>query len=271
MVLRTLHDTWSVTWRELKHFTRSRAMMFMTLITPLIWLTFMGNMFNFSNLNLGGIPLPPGFSLTALIFGASSYLAFFAPGIITLTTLMGGIMGGNSIVWDRRLGYLNKMLASPISRTSIATGKILASSIRTGIQATIIGGIAIAMGVTVATGLLGFVFAILIAMLLCLGFAGLSMAIAGTLKSMEALMMVMNLLTFPLLFMSPAMFPLSMMPSWLSSVAQYNPVTYGVQPIRALFITGWDWSVILPGIAVIGLFALAMIGLATILFRRSVS
>ncbi len=274
MVVRVLQDTWSVCWRELKHFIRSRAMITMTLITPFIWLVFMGNMFNFSNVSLGGISLPPGFNLSQLLFGASSYLAFFAPGVIAMVTLMGGIMGGNSIVWDRRLGYLNKMLAAPISRTSVAAGKIISSSIRTGIQATIIGVIAIFMGVTVATGIIGFVLAILIAMLLCLGFAGMSMAIAATLKSMDALMMVMNLLMFPLLFMSPAMFPLSMMPSWLSTAAQFNPVTYGITPIRALFTSGWvaiDWSAMLVDLGVVGLFSIAMIAIATILFRRSVS
>jgi ABC-2 type transport system permease protein len=62
-----------------------------------------------------------------------------------------------------------------------------------------------------------------------------------------------------------------MMPSWLKAIAQFNPVTYAVEPIRALFITGWDWGTILPGIAVVGVFALLMIGLATALFRRSVS
>ncbi|WXG44804.1 MAG: ABC transporter permease [Promethearchaeati archaeon SRVP18_Atabeyarchaeia-1] len=272
MVSRALQDTWYVCWRELKHFVRSRALVLTTLITPFIWLAFMGNMFNFGSLNLG-FPLPPGFNLTQLIFGAASYLAFFTPGIITMTTLMGGIMGGNTIVWDRRLGFLNKMLAAPISRTSIATGKIIASSIRTGMQAGIIGLIAVfALGVPVATGPIGFVLAILIGMLLGLGFASLSMAIAATLKNMETMFAVMQLLMFPLLFMSPAMFPLSMMPSWLNTAASFNPVTYGVLPIRALFINDWGtFFGLLPDLAVIGVFSLVMITIATALFRRSVS
>jgi ABC-2 type transport system permease protein len=289
-----LRDTWHVCWRELKHFIRSRALVLTTLITPFIWLLFMGNSFNFTNVgsNLGpqlaqafansGIPfqyLPnliqmfQNLNLTQAIFGASSYLTFFTPGIIALTTIMGGIMGGNTIVWDRRLGFLNKMLASPISRTSIATGKIISSSIRTGMQASIIALVAvIVMGVQVATGPVGFVTAILIAMFLCLGFASLSMAIAATLKNMDAMFAIMSLLSFPLLFMSPAMFPLSMMPQWLQDLAQFNPVTYGVQPIRALFVNDWPtFFGLLPDLAVIAVFSLVMITVATVLFRRSVS
>jgi ABC-2 type transport system permease protein len=289
-----LKDTWYVCWRELKHFIRSRALVFTTLITPFIWLLFMGNSFNFSNAGAqmgpeiaslfqeSGIPLQylpnllqmfQKLNFTQAIFGASSYLTFFTPGIIALTTIMGGIMGGNTIVWDRRLGFLNKMLAAPISRTSIATGKIIASSIRTGMQAGIIALVAvIVMGVQVATGPVGFVLAILIAMLLCLGFASLSMAIAATLKNMEAMFAIMSLLSFPLLFMSPAMFPLTMMPAWLSGLAQFNPVTYGVQPIRALFVNDWATFLgLLPDLAVIAVFSIAMITIATVLFRRSIS
>jgi ABC-2 type transport system permease protein len=291
---RPLSDTWYVCWRELKHFVRSRALVFTTLITPFIWLLFMGNSFNFTNvgsqlapelqsqlLSLGLTPsqlagllaIFQNLNLTSVIFGASSYLTFFTPGIIALTTIMGGIMGGNTIVWDRRLGFLNKMLASPISRTSIAAGKIFASSIRTGMQSGIIASVAvIVMGVQVATGPVGFVLAILIAMFLCLGFASLSMAIAATLKNMDAMFAIMSLLSFPLLFMSPAMFPLTMMPTWLQSLAQFNPVTYGVQPIRALFINDWPtFFSLLPDLAVIAVFSLTMITIATILFRRSIS
>jgi ABC-2 type transport system permease protein len=293
---RPLRDTWHVCWRELKHFTRSRALVFTTLLTPFIWLLFMGNTFNFSNAGslfgnqpglqsqllslglspsqlLGLLQIFGSINFTQLIFHASNYITFFTPGIIALTTIMGGIMGGNTIVWDRRLGFLNKMLAAPISRTSIATGKIIASSLRTGLQAGIIGLVAVAvLGVQVATGPLGFVLAIAIAMFLCLGFASLSMAIAATLKNMDAMFAIMSLLSFPLLFMSPAMFPLSMMPTWLQDLANFNPVTYGVQPVRALFVNDWPTFIgLLPDLAVIAVFSIAMITIATILFRRSVS
>jgi ABC-2 type transport system permease protein len=290
-----LSDTWHVCWRELKHFVRSKALVLTTLSMPFVWLLFMGNTFNFTNVGsqlanslgpklmqvpgmttgilLGIAQVFQGINLTQMIFGASSYLTFFTPGIIALTTIMGGIMGGNTIVWDRRLGFLNKMLAAPISRTSVATGKIIASSLRTGMQAGIIALVAVlAMGVQVATGPVGFVLAILIAMFLCLGFASLSMAIAATLKNMDAMFAIMSLLSFPLLFMSPAMFPLTMMPAWLRDLAQFNPVTYGVQPIRALFVNDWPtFFGLLPDLAVIAVFSIAMIGIATALFRRSVS
>jgi ABC-2 type transport system permease protein len=293
MVAKGLADTWNVTWRELKHFSRSRAAMFSTLIQPFIWLAFMGNAFNFSNVGTQFmqqivqilpqsllLQLQPymaslaSINLTSIAFnGAPSFLNYFTPGVIAMTTLFGGIFGGFSIVWDRRLGFLNKMLAAPISRTSIGTGKILSASIRTGLQTAIIGMIAVfLLGVTVATGVLGFIVAILIAMLLCLAFAGLSMAIGASVKNVEAMMPVMNLLTMPLLFMSTAMFSTTMMPDWMVTATRFYPVTYAVDPIRALFNNDWTtFFGLLPDLLVVGVFALALMTLATILFRRSVA
>jgi ABC-2 type transport system permease protein len=243
------------------------------MIQPIIWLTFMGNAFNFSNVKLGGISLPPGINFNQLFFGASSYLDYFIPGVIAMTALFGGIFGGVSIVWDRRLGYLNKMLAAPISRTSIGTGKIFSAGIRSGFQAAMIGLIAVALlGVTVATGAVGFVVAILIAMLLCLAFAGISMAIGASVRNMEAMFPVLNLLTLPLLFMSSAMFPTNMMPDWMLSLTRVNPVTYAVDPMRALFINDWaKFFSLAPDLIVVAVFSLSMIALATYFFRRSVA
>lgn len=274
MAARSLVDTWNVTWRELKHFTRSRAAMISTLIQPVIWLTFMGNAFNFSNIKLPGITLPPGFNLNVLFFqGAASYLNFFIPGVLAMTMLFGGIFGGVSIVWDRRLGYLNKMLAAPISRTAVGTGKIISAALRSGFQGIIIGLIAVfLLGVGVNTGPIGFILAVLIGMLLCLAFAGISMAIGASVKNMEAMFPVLNLLTLPLLFMSSAMFPTTMMPSWMSTLTRFNPVTYAVDPMRALFINDWPtFFSVAPDLIVVAIFSLAMIVLATVQFKRSIS
>ena len=105
-----LMDIWSVCWRELKRFSRQRARIAATIIQPMIWLIFMSNTF-------AGVGKLPGFP-------TSSYLEYMAPGIVVMSTLFGGVFGGLSVVWDRRFGFLNKMLASPIGRSSIPVGKL---------------------------------------------------------------------------------------------------------------------------------------------------
>jgi len=122
-----------------------------------------------------------------------------------------------------------------------------------------------------ATGISGVIVIILIAMILCLTLSGISLALGAMIKTHETLMVIMNFLTMPLMFTSSALFPLEFMPSWLAAVAKWNPLTYTIDPIRTLMTRGWDWAIILPDVVAVAVFALAVIGVATFLFKRSIT
>lgn len=248
-------DTWWVAWRELKHFLGQKVRIIMVLIQPIIWLSLMGNMYQ-------RIASVPGFP-------ARSYLDYMAAGIVVMVTLFGGIFGGMSIVWDRRLGFLQKMLAAPISRTAMVTGKMLAAGIQSSFQALIILLIALAMGVRFSAGFGGVFVLLFLAMLLSLVFTGFSLALGAVITSHEALMAVVNFLTMPLMFTSSAMMPQSFLPNWLATLARFNPLSYAVNPMRTLFLSGFDWPAILAGALLLGLAAGFMAALASALFRRS--
>ncbi len=250
-------DTWWVAWRELKRFLGQKARIIMLLIQPFIWLVLMGNMFE----RMASVPG----------FPADSYLDYMAPGVIIMVTLFGGIFGGMSIVWDRRLGYLNKLMAAPIARASVVSGKMLAIGLQTGVQAAIIFIIALLMGVSFKTGLLGAITVIMLAILLSLVFAGISLSFGAVITSHETLIAVVNFFTMPLMFTSNAMMPLSFMPSWLQSVARLNPLSYAINPMRSLFLTGWNADELITGVAVLAVVSLALGYLATRLFRRSLA
>ena len=252
-----LVDIWNVCWRELKRFRRQPARILMSIVQPIIWLALLGNMMQAITPMLGQ--------------NIKSYLDYMAPGIVVMTTIFGGVFGGLSVVWDRRLGFLNKMLASPISRSAIPIGKTIASSLISALQATLILCAAIAMGVDVVTGPLGVVAVILIAMILCLMLSGLSLALGAIIKSHETLMVVMNFLTMPLMFTSNALFPSNLMPEWLRVIAEWNPISHTIGPIRLIATQGWDWAIILPDVAIIVALTLVVMTIATLLFRRSIS
>lgn len=252
-----LQDTWWIAWRELKHFVAEKVRVFMILVQPFIWLVLMGNLFE-------KMATIPGFP-------ARSYLDYMAPGVVTMVTLFGGIFGGLSIVWDRRLGFLNKLLAAPISRAAVVSGKMLAIAIQTAVQAGVIFVIALAMGVTFKSGPLGALAVILLAALLSLVFAGMSLSLSAVLRTHEALMAVMNFLTMPLMFTSNAMMPLEFMPKWLGTLAKVNPLSYAINPMRTLFITGWRPAELFEGLLILSLVAVAFGLVATRLFRRAVA
>jgi ABC-2 type transport system permease protein len=191
------------------------------------------------------------------------------PGVILMTVLFGGVFSGLSIVWDRRIGYLEKLMAAPISRGAIPLGKMLAASLQGGVQVLIIVLIAAAFGVRFATGPAGVLIVLLVAMTFGLILSGLSLSLAARIKSQEALMAVVNFLTMPLMFTSTALFPKEAMPTWLAVIAKFNPVTHAVTPMRELVLSGWNWGHMAPGLAVTAGLALASALIAQHVFRRA--
>lgn len=252
-----LSDSWNVCWRELKRYTRQKARIVMSVVRPIIWLVLMGSMFE----KISTLPA----------FQGIRYLDFMVPGVVAMTTLFGGVFGGLSVVWDRRFGFLNKMLAAPISRSAIPLGKMLAAGIQAGLQAGIILVLSTVLGVRCVTGPLGLVVIMLIAMLLCLLLSGISLSFGAVIRTHETLMVVMNFLTMPLMFTSSALFPLEAMPSWLASIANWNPLTHTINPIRTLMTKGWEWNTIIPEVAVVVALTLIVIAIATMVFKRSIS
>jgi ABC-2 type transport system permease protein len=252
-------DVWYVAWRELAIFVRTPVRILMIVIQPLIWLGLMGNMMQ-------------GFAKSPMIgqmLGTGNYLTFMTPGIILMTVLFGGAFSGMSIVWDRRTGYLEKLLAAPVSRAAIPFGKALASSIQAGIQILIVILIAAALGVRLATGPLGLLAILLIAMCFSLIVSSLSLSLAARIKSHETLMAVVNFLTMPLMFTSNALFPIEAMPAWLATIAAYNPVTYAVTAIRHLMLSGWDWLAIATSLGVLAGLTVVFLALSRFLFQRA--
>lgn len=246
-------DTWWVCWRELKHLQRQKIRIMLSLAQPIVWLALLGNLYQ-------RIATIPGFP-------APTYLDYMAPGVIIMVTLFGGIFGGMSVVWDRRLGFLQKMLASPVSRSSIVAGKMLSIAVQNGLQALLIFGLALAMGVNFSAGPVGVFPLILLVTLLSMVFAGLSLTLGAMLTSHEAMIAVTNFFTMPLMFTSSAMMPLEMMPDWLSRLARWNPLTYAIDPIRELFLYGWNTNSIVKGVVVLTLAAAIAAAIATNLFK----
>ena len=253
-------DSYYVALRELKKYFRQKTRMIMTLVQPFIWLVLMGNM-------MSGLTNNP---FAAQMLGTGNYLSFMTPGIILMTILFSSIFSGTSIVWDRRIGYLDKLLAAPIKRGAIPFGKTIAAMVQGGIQSIIIIVVAILMGVRFATGLPGILVILIIAMLFSLILAGISLALASKVKTIETLMAIINFFAMPLMFTSNALFPLKVMPKWLEAIAKVNPITYAVDPMRTLTVTGWSRT-ILPGIGITLIIDVIVLVWTEFVFKNAVS
>jgi len=252
------YDTYTIFWREMKRYRKSRSGVLIRLIQPAVWIIVIGNTF------AGTQPL-----IQSVGF-AGEYIEFMAPGVIILTAIFTSIFGGVNTLWDRRYGFMNKALTAPISRSSIALGKMLAISLISALQASLILGIAFAIGVSFPNPvLIAPIMAIVI--LFSLGFSGISVMVAATAKSQETFWGIINFLGMPLFMLSPALFPLDLLPEWLATAARLNPVTYTVLLVRGM-MTGVNEGVnSFLSIGIIAAFVIVMIGLASYVFTREVN
>ncbi len=150
-------------------------------------------------------------------------------------------------------------------------GKMSAISLISALQASLIVGIALAIGVTFPNPFM-IIPIMAIVILFSMGFSGISVILAATAKSQETFWGVINFLGMPLFMLSPALFPLELLPDWLATIAKLNPVTYTVLLVREM-MTGVSEGGIsaLLSIGVIAVFVLVMVGLASYVFTREVN
>ncbi len=257
MIKNAVADTWYIVLRDLRARIRMPVFVFMSLFQPILWLVLFTQIFK----SLGGMPGIGGAGV------GSSYLQFFAPGVLVMTVLFGSAFAGFGMLWDKDMGILSKMLATPVTRASIVAGRVIATVIVLLIQALIILIISTIMGVHIATGVPGALFALLLLFLLGLGFAAFSNGLALLLKRQENVMAVTNLLTMPLMFLSSMLMPGALLPGWLNAVRHCNPVDYAVVGVRDLITQGYVWSDLWLSLVV--LLAVALVGIAfgTLMFR----
>ena len=244
----------ALTSRELKKWYRNPVLIIIMTIQPLLWIGLFGKAFNLTG--VFRIPeellqsLPPYATqqfqefvnnLFSRLFGSPGidYFSYMALGMPSVIVLFAGMSSGMSIVWDRRLGYLNKLLVAPIHRGSIIISKIFGGTIRAIMQALIVILFAIPLGLTLdIAGIWQLLVAILGLILLAIGISAFFISVTLKAKTWESQMAIMNLLNLPIMFTSSVLYPLSLMPSWLQKIAKYNPLTYSADLTRNALLYG---------------------------------
>jgi ABC-2 type transport system permease protein len=177
----------------------------------------------------------PGFD------GVDSLLDFLLVASITQSVLFGGLAAGTDTATDIQTGFFDRLLASPVSRTSILVGRLMGASVTGALQALVFIALYGAFGVRIAAGVPGGLLLVAYAMVLALVIGGLAALLALRTGSAEA---VQNMfpLTFIVLFMSSAFFPTESMEGSYRSIASHNPLTWMVDGMRYQVIVGLDWS-----------------------------
>ncbi len=214
--LRAVYTIW---YRDVLRFWRDRMRMIGSIAFPLLFLFVFG-----SGLSSRMGFLGPGIDFTQFMF----------PGIIGMTVLMSSFMAGVSVVWDREFGFLKEVLVAPISRTSVAVGKTLGSATVALPQGILILLFAPLIGVSLSVSTVLILLPLMF--LLAVSMGSLGVLLATRIKSMQAFQVVMQMLMFPMLFLSGVFFPVEGLPAWMNILVKINPATYGIAPIRQVIL-----------------------------------
>jgi ABC-2 type transport system permease protein len=198
-----------------------------------------GAIFTAGAFNITGLNIPKDVlnsirqQLMQSTFGTRDYFSFLAHGMLSFVALFTAMYSGMSIVWDRRLGFLNKLLSTPLARGVIPMAKVLSSVIRGLTQSAVVFVIAVLLGLDLShITILGGIGTFVALFLMLLGLASLFVMLAIRSTSWESQMAIMNILNLPLLFASNALFPAKFMPSWLQPIVRINPISYATDVAR---------------------------------------
>jgi ABC-2 type transport system permease protein len=255
------HGLWALTNRDLVKWYKNPIQLIISLVQPVVWLGLFGKAFNIGSIfsSQPGVTTAEVNQINLQTFGTTSYFSYLGAGMLAFIILFTAAFAGMSVVWDKRFGFMNKALSTPVGRGSIVIGKIAQSTVRSLIQAVIVLVIAVVLGMdTTHFGIFAVGGSFLMLFLMSFGLSSLFVMLALRSSDWQTQMAIINLLNLPLLFASNAMLPVTIMPSWLQTVVKLNPVSYAIDGVRQMLLGStttlapvWvDFSV-LTGFAVI--------------------
>ena len=224
---------WVLAYREWLRFVQERSRLLSSFAMPLIFLVIFGAGFG---------------ELIGSMTPGVDYIQFMYPGIIAMTVLMSSMMSGISIVWDREFGFLKEILVSPLGRGGIILGKAVGGAAVAVLQGVIMLILAPILGVSI--NIVMVLELVLVIIIVSISLSGMGLLVASRMKSQQGFQVVIQLIIMPLIFLAGIFYPVNNVPVWMEIVSKVNPLTYGVDAIRQIFLGSEGAATI--GVTVLG-------------------
>lgn len=224
--------------RQIKRYLRSRSRIIGGLAQPVVFLVALGF----------------GFGPVFARAGGGDYIQFLSPGIIAMSIMFTAVFSGIELIWDRQFGFLKETMVAPVSRLSIMLGRTLGGATTATLQGIVVFLVTIAIGFRPGIGesLWGLAFMFGIALV----FTAFGTAIASKMDDMQGFGLIVNLVNMPLFFLSGALFPLNTAPTLIKWAGAINPLSYGIDGLRAAFTSSSAHSIGIDALVVVGFSAL---------------
>lgn len=235
--------------RQLKRYVRSRSRMIGSLGQPTLFLVALGF----------------GFGPIFQRAGGGNYINFLAPGVIAQGILFTAIFSGIELIWDRQFGFLKETLVAPVPRWQIMLGRTLGGATIATMQGIIVLMLTLIIGFRFDPLVLPMVLVVMF--LIALLFTALGTAIASMLTDFQGFQLIMNFLVMPMFFLSSSLFPLTNVPGFLKILSSVDPLTYGVDGLRALLTNTAHFGLPLD-LTVLTILAFAFLSLGSYFFSK---
>jgi ABC-2 type transport system permease protein len=242
--------------REILKTFRNPFVLVITIVQPFMWLAFFGS--SFSNVPLSYLDV-------LLHAHIQSYLQFLLPGVLSTSMLSIGMFGSMSTIQDKRFGFMKRILITPTSKATVYLAKALGSATRGLVQVPVMIVAALIFGVHFGGNPLMWAGWLLCLVLLGFGFSCMFLAVTASSTDWQTPGVISNFITMPLMFASGALFPTANFPSWMQTIAAYNPVTYSALFGRGIILSGSaNWLYL----GYVGVFAAVMVTIGTLVASR---
>ena len=221
-------ETWAQLERWLLHLRRQPFHLAITLLQPVIFLVLFGGLFS---------------RIVDDSLKGAGYLSFILPGILALTVFNNSMFSGVALIFDREMGFLERLLTTPISRASILVARFAFTNLLSVLQVLGMLGAGVLIGASVETGPVGIGVMLAYGILLGFGTSLISMVLAFKLRGHADFFALLSVVSLPLVLASNAFAPLASMPGWLRWLALLNPLTHAASGMRAALLgdAGFGW------------------------------
>ncbi len=241
-----IHIMWL---RQLLRFWRSKARIAGSLGQPLLFLiTF-------------------GFGLGRMYqsTGHGSAIMFLAPGVASMAVLFSSVFSGMELIWDRQFGFIKETLVAPVPRWLVMVGRTLGGATVAVTQGCLVLLVSLITGFRFSP--LAIFPALLFMALIAIIFTAVGSCIASLMTDFQGFQTLMNVFVMPMFFLSGALFPLNDSPPVMKAIAAADPLSYGVDGLRAVLIHQQYYSLALDFAVLVGV-SLLMLWVGSLLFNR---
>jgi ABC-2 type transport system permease protein len=200
-------------------------------------------------------------------FPAHNYRDFALAVPFMQGALFVAISAGTDLARDIETGFLNRLALTPVRGAALLVGQLGGALVVGLVQSLVYLLVGVLVGVGIASGVGGALVLLALSLLIAFGFAGIGALLALRFGSGEAVQGFFPLL-FVGVFLSSSNLPRNLIQTdWFRTIATYNPVSYLIEGVRSLIITGFDGRALALGFGIAGALALASLTAASVSLR----